>query len=90
MTSPFKIVFQKVQALGIKGMAYRWIEDWLKNRMQRVQFGNACPDRVPVLNGVLQESVLSCIIFLIYINDINDGVDSKILKFADALNCTGV
>jgi hypothetical protein len=35
-------------------MAYIWIEDWLKNRMQRVQFGGDCSDLIPVLSGVPQ------------------------------------
>jgi ribonuclease P/MRP protein subunit RPP40 len=64
-------------------MVYRWIEHWLKNRTQRVQFGGDCSDWIPVFSGVLQGSVLGPILFFIYINNINDGIESKILKFAD-------
>jgi hypothetical protein len=80
---PHQRLLKKVQALGINGMVYTWIEDWLKNRTQRVQFGGDSSNWTSVLSGVPQGSVLGPIRFFIYINDIDDGIESKILKFAD-------
>jgi ribonuclease P/MRP protein subunit RPP40 len=64
-------------------MVYTRIEDWLKNRTQRVQFGGDSSNWTSVLSGVPQGSVLGPILFLIYDNDIHGGIESTILKFAD-------
>ena len=60
-----------------------WIEQWLKDRRQRVVVDGEVSSWKPVLGGVPQGSVLGPILFLIYINYLEEGVTGNILKFAD-------
>ena len=60
-----------------------WIEDWLRDREQRVVLLGCNSEWIRVKSGVPEGSVLGPLLFLIYINDIDDSVSSKLLKFAD-------
>ena len=80
---PHKRLMKKIKSLGITGKIYDWIEDWLNNREQRVVLLGKSSKWVKVESGLPQGSVLGPLLFLIYINDIDDCVNSKLLKFAD-------
>ena len=45
-----------------------WIELFLTNRKQSVQFNDYLSDWVPVLSGIPQGSVLGLLLFILYIN----------------------
>ena len=60
-----------------------WIEQWLTDRRQRVVVDGEVSIWKSVLSGVPQGSVLGPILFLVYIDDLEEGVTGKILKFAD-------
>ena len=69
--------------LNTHGIGNRWITERLLGRVQRVVINGTSSRWSPVKSGVSQESVLGAILFVIYINDINEGVCNNILKFAD-------
>ena len=58
-------------------------KQWLTDRRQRVVVDGEVSSWKSVLSGVPQGSVLGLILFLVYINDLEEGVTGKILKFAD-------
>jgi len=68
---------------GIDGKIKHWIDQWLSGRLQRVGLNGTVSSWQKVTCGVPQGSVLGPVLFLIYINDLDDSMFNWILKFAD-------
>jgi len=76
-------LIKKLEAHGIGGQILEWIRSWLKNRRQKVIVEGEGSKWVGVTSGVPQGSVLGPICFLVYLNDLEEGLVSKLGKFAD-------
>ena len=55
----------------------------MTDRSQRVLLNGQCSNWQPLLTGGPQESILGPLFFLIYINDLPDGLKSNVKLFAD-------
>lgn len=82
-TVPHKRLMWKVKKCGIAGETEAWIEAFLKDRHQRVVINGETSERRDVKSGVLQGSILGPLLFLIYINDLQEEITSDIKLYAD-------
>ncbi|XP_059843914.1 P-selectin glycoprotein ligand 1 isoform X2 [Hypanus sabinus] len=80
----------KIQSLGIHGEVVNWIRLWLNGRSQRVVVEDCFSEWRSVTSGMLQGSELGPLLFVIYINDLDDNVVNWISKFADDTKIGGV
>ena len=80
---PHQRLILKLKSHGMGNSIVNWIEQWLTDRRQSVGVDGEVSSWKSVLSGVPQGSVLGPILFLVYINYLEEGVTGKILKFAD-------
>ena len=92
-----KILLYKLNTYGVRGLANQWFTSYLSNRKQYVEINHMDnTSRIwkkyksslkDLKGGVPQGSILSPILFLIYINDLPINIQSgRITLFADDTN----
>ncbi|MCG7883757.1 MAG: reverse transcriptase family protein [Candidatus Thiodiazotropha endolucinida] len=73
----------KLKRAGINGLLLDWLEDYLSDRKQRVVIPGGSSQWEYIKAGVPQGSILGPLLFLLYINDVVQNVQSCIKLFAD-------
>ena len=73
----------KLRRAGITGSLLSWFSHYLQDRKQRVVLPGASSNWSSVQAGVPQGSILGPLLFLLYINDIVEGIHASIRLFAD-------
>lgn len=82
------ILISKLEHIGVRGEVLRWIASYLSDRKQFVTIYSHSSDFINITMGVPQGSVLSPLLFLIYINDMAKA--SRLLNFVHFADDTTV
>lgn len=92
----FKILLNKLYGIGIRGKAHDWFASYLKGREQlvEIEYYNKKTketqlirsDVRPIHASIPQGSVIGCLLFLIYINDLPKTIDGPCVLFADDIS----
>ena len=80
---PHTQLLRKMESYGIKGKILKWIESFLSKRTQQVVLNGYKSGHKEVTSGILQGSVLGPLLFVIFINDLPDQVNSEIFLFTN-------
>ena len=76
-------LLHKLHYYGIRNTTLTWISGWLTSRTQKVVVDGESSGEARVICGVRQGTVLGLLMFILYINDIDNETSSSIRLFAD-------
>ncbi len=77
-----RFLLAKMKSFGLGEVVIRWIEACLSGRVLRVQVGGEHSGAISMHSGVPQFSVICPLLFLLFVNDLPDVLESLTLFFA--------
>ena len=82
-TIDHSILLEKMKCISFSESTIRWFISYLSNRSFIVSVGKELSSRGKLNCGVPQGSILGPLLFLLYVNDMPQAVNSELLLYAD-------
>ena len=75
----------KLHVFGFAGKLFDWLTDYLSNRFMKIQLNGKSSCLISINVDVPQSSILGLLLFIIFIDDITQGLFNSYMLYADGV-----